>query len=489
MKEKKILAALAAMAVLCSGAAGCGQTDESSTGSESPAVSEDLSAASDTEQADESSEADESSRDESSSADKKEKTTKASQEKKSSEAAASTTVPTAKKGTIKASSGTTSSSGSSSSGNSSSGNSSSGNSTSGNSSSGNSSSGNGSSSGSSSGNSSSGNGNSGSSGNTSGGNSSSGSSGSTEEPTEPAEEVTFTAEITLGSTPEVVGSNVTVDGNTVLISAGGDYYFTGSLSDGQICVSTVTEEKVKIVLDGVDVTCSWGPALFINEAKKCTVELAEGSVNVLTDGAKDKVNDGVVFSNDTLRIKGSGELVVNSNNAHGIASDDDVIIEDGTYYITSVKSGIFAHNDITINGGDLTIFGGTNGIKSKGTLNINGGTALVSGGTKEEKSSVYAAGAFSYTGGYLFAAGNMVTAPTTSANPYIVAKHSGSAGDSVALILDGVEQAVLSPHNNYRCVLVLSPEIYDGSNFYANINGSDTAENTVSGTQNVFELD
>ena len=293
----------------------------------------------------------------------------------------------------------------------------------------------------------------------------------------------------LSESPTVTGDNVTVDGTRIIVSAGGSYHFTGSLSDGQICVSTATEEKVKIVLDNVDIACSTGPAVFVNEAKKCIVELADGSVNFLSDGVKDKVNDGVIFSNDTLRIKGGGSLEINSSNAHGIASDDDVIIEGGTYLINSVKSGIFAHDDITVNGGDLTIFGGTNGMKSKGTLNFNGGTAKGCGGSKEEKSSVYAAGTFNYTGGYLFAVGNSVTAPSNTPNPYIVAQHSGSGGDSVALILDGVQCAELSPHNNYRCVLMLSQDIAQGSSFYANINGSDTAENTVSDTKNVFSLD
>ena len=110
-------------------------------------------------------------------------------------------------------------------------------------------------------------------------------------------------------------------------------------------------------------------------------------MNTLRDGGNDKTNDGVIFSNDTLRFKGNGTLNIISGNAHGIASDDGIIFENGIYNITSIKSGLFAHDDVTINGGTLDIKGGTNGIKSKGTLNINGGTAVVSGGTKEEKSS------------------------------------------------------------------------------------------------------
>lgn len=307
-----------------------------------------------------------------------------------------------------------------------------------------------------------------------------------------SEEVnTYDAEITFSGAPTVKGSNASADGNIVRITAGGDYHVTGSSSDGQIYVSTEAEEKVKIVLDGVDITCLSGPAIFIDEAKKCTIELADGSANYLKDSVKDKVNDGVIFSNDTLRIKGGGYLEISAGNAHGIASDDDIIIESGEYNITSVKSGIFAHDDITINGGDLVVFGGTNGIKSKITVNINGGTMLISGGTKEEKSSIYAGTAFNYTGGYVYAAGNKVTAPATSANPYVVLSfpNAAAAGSSLSFLIDGYEQATLYPHNDFRCALMMSPEIYDGCTFTAYLNGAASQDFTVSGTQNVFEVE
>ncbi|MBQ1464808.1 MAG: carbohydrate-binding domain-containing protein [Ruminococcus sp.] len=312
-----------------------------------------------------------------------------------------------------------------------------------------------------------------------------------ETPETPADEG-YTAKVSLSDSPAVSGSGVSVSGSSVTITQSGDYYLTGSLSDGQVLVEAPAEEKVKLILDGVDITCTTGPAILINNAKKCTIELADGSSNYLTDSAKDDVNNGVIFSNDTLRIKGSGSLEITANNAHGIASDDDVIIESGTYVINSKKSGIFAHDDITIKGGDLTIFGGTNGIKSKGTLNMNGGRAVVSGGTKEEKSSVYAYSAFNYTGGELYAAGNQVTAPATSVNPYIVLDLSTSpaaAGSELSLYLDGYEAVSFNPHNSYRCVIMLSPDIADGSSFSADIDGSSVGNFTVSDIQNVFKAE
>lgn len=316
------------------------------------------------------------------------------------------------------------------------------------------------------------------------------SGGGQAEQAQAAEEKTYEAEVVMSGSPTVSGSNVTVSGGVVRITAGGSYHITGSASDAQICVDTATEDKVKIVLDGVDISCQSGPALLINEAKRCTVELADGSYNRLSDGGDDRINNGVIFSNDTLRIKGSGTLEINSGNAHGIASDDDVIIESGTYVINSVKSGIFAHDDITITGGDLDIKGGTNGIKSKGTINIKGGRTIVSGGLKEEKSSVYAASVFNYEGGELYAAGSKVSEPSFCKTPYVVVDLSaspGSAGSTVEFVLNGVVCATMQPHNDFRCLMMLSPDTAEGAAFNSYINGGENGENIISGMRNVFK--
>lgn len=307
----------------------------------------------------------------------------------------------------------------------------------------------------------------------------------------PAEEESYTAEITFGGSISVKGDNAAVDGKTVRINAGGDYVIKGKASDAQVYVATVSEEKVTLILDGLDIACSDGPAININEAKRCTIKLASGSQNYLRDGGTDKINDGVIFSNDTLRFKGDGGyLEINSGNAHGIASDDDVIFEGGKYNITSIKSGVFAHDDITINGGELTVFGGTNGLKSKGTVNINGGVSVISGGSKEEKSSIYASAAFYYTDGKVFAAGNKVTAPASAPNPYVVTSFdpSASAQSEVRLYLDGGEQVCFRPHNDFRCVLMLTPDIAEGKSFSASVNGSASEEFQIGGGQNLFQF-
>lgn len=307
--------------------------------------------------------------------------------------------------------------------------------------------------------------------------------------TEPVK--TFDAEITFDETVTVDGINAEASGSVVKITAGGDYIVRGNTSNGQIYISTATEEKVEITLDNVNISCGGGPAIFVNEAKRCVLKLAEGSVNYLSDGGNDKINDGVIFSNDTLRIKGEGYLEINAGNAHGIASDDDVIIESGEYHINSIKSGIIANDNITINGGELTIFGGTNGMKSKGTMYINGGTAWICGGSKEEKSSIYAAAGLYYTGGYVYAAGNMVTPPTETPNPYIVVNWTKGlpAESTVGFVLGGTEFATLTPKTNFRCVMMLAPDILIGDGFTPFVNGEGNGDFTVAEGQNLYVIE
>ncbi|MCR4639560.1 carbohydrate-binding domain-containing protein [Ruminococcus sp.] len=320
--------------------------------------------------------------------------------------------------------------------------------------------------------------------------------GSASEGGAPAEAVKeYAAEIDLGSggAPKVNGSNVTVDGSVITITAGGDYIFTGGLTEGQIRVNTgASEDKVTVVLNGVDITNSSAPAIFIEEAKRCTIKPKEGSVNYITSGVEKKGNTetGAIFSNDTIRLKGNGGLNITANASHGINSDDDVIIESGTYNIESRKSGIIANDDITINDGNIIVNGGTNGIKSKGTLNINGGFTVLSGGTKEEKSSIYAASSFSFKGGCVYAAGSKVSVPTHSDFPYIVADlgETVGAGSSVELFLNGNSMITMNPHNDFRCVMMLAPEVSGGSSFAVSVNGNRSQDFTVSDGGNQFSL-
>lgn len=484
MKNMKIMAIALSAVLISASAYSCGSTKADSKGNTND-TAQTTEAASDGTDSEATTAGSEDKRSDSST-DKKSETATTSSKSKSS----TVTTTTAKSGTGPAASAkntSSSGSGASSSGD----NSSSGNSSS-DSSSGVSSSDSSASSSSGAGTSNSSSGSSSSSGTSSGGgssgSSSGGSSSSSTTDEETGEVVTYDAKITLGSAASFTGNNVSIDGSKVTVTAGGDYYISGSCSEGQIYVDTSAEEKVKLVLDGVSLSNSSESAIYVNEAKKCVIETISGTTSTISDNASGNAIGQVIFSNDTLKIKGDGTLNINSAKAHAIASDDDVIIEEGTLNISSGKTGISVHDDVTINGGNNSIMGSTNGIKSKGTININGGTTVVCGGTKEEKSSVYCASTFNYTGGYLFAAGNSVSVPTVCSNPYIVLKLSSAAagGSNVKLTLDGTQYADFTPHSSFISVMMLAPEIKSGSSFSASVGGTSTKSYTVSDGQNLF---
>lgn len=305
---------------------------------------------------------------------------------------------------------------------------------------------------------------------------------------QPQETVSYTGEVVFGKAVSHSGSNITVSGSTATITAGGDYHICGSISNGQLEVNT--PEKVKIYLDGVSITSNSGPAIKISDAKKIVIELVDGTASNITDGGKDKENDGALFSNDTITIKGNGTLNITSHNAHGISSDDDVIIESGTLNISSRKTGIMANDDITINGGSVNVNGGTNGLKSKGTMNISGGTVIAYGGTKEEKSAIYSESEFNFTGGKLYAVGNAVTAPTSMSSPCFVGAFSTSmrANSTINLKKDGSNLITLTPNNNYKCIMVMSSEIGAGSSLGINIDGKDYGTHKLNNDLNGINL-
>ncbi|MCR4692372.1 MAG: carbohydrate-binding domain-containing protein [Firmicutes bacterium] len=196
---------------------------------------------------------------------------------------------------------------------------------------------------------------------------------------------------------KVTGNGVEVEGNTVIITSGGDFTVTGSLKDGMIRVNA--EDKVKLRLSGMSLTNSTGPAIYFENAEKAFITITEDTENYLSDGTEYSVEDAdaALFSNDDLEIKGAGKLTINANYKHGIASDDDLAIENGTIIIASNEHGIKANDKVSITGGTLDITAKTGkgikagselviddgvisivseeseGMESKGTLTINGG--------------------------------------------------------------------------------------------------------------------
>lgn len=201
-----------------------------------------------------------------------------------------------------------------------------------------------------------------------------------------------------------------------LISAAGDYVLTGSLQ-GAIVISAGENDKVHLVADGISVDNPGGPALYVRQADKVILTLAEGSVNTLSDGvgyaADAEGANAALFSNADLTINGSGSLTVDGRTGHGIETKDDLKLVGGTLTVNAVKDGIRGRDSITVKGGAYTVAAGSDGLSStnaekegKGFVLVEGGTLSVTAGTDSadgalSRKGIKAAGDIRVTGGAL----------------------------------------------------------------------------------------
>ncbi|MBE6851453.1 MAG: carbohydrate-binding domain-containing protein [Ruminococcus sp.] len=217
-----------------------------------------------------------------------------------------------------------------------------------------------------------------------------------------------------GNSAAVTGSGASVNGSDITITDEGVYMISGTLNDGQILVNS--SGKVQLVLDGASLSCSDSAPIYVQQAKKCFLTLAEGSENFVSDGSTyvyaqegDNEPDAAIFSADSLTINGSGKLTVNGNYNEGITCKDDIVITSGSLHITSVCNGIKGKDYVAIAGGDITVEAGGDGIKSnnatddgRGFVYVQDGTITVNAqedGIQAETEFIAAGGTFHITSG------------------------------------------------------------------------------------------
>ncbi len=169
--------------------------------------------------------------------------------------------------------------------------------------------------------------------------------------------------------------------STLKITEGGIYNLTGTISDGNIYIDT--KDNVKLILNGVTINSSDGPAIYIENANVVYIELASGTVNYLTDSEtySDSNINGTLFSKDDLIIGGDGKLVVDANYEDGIVSKDNLKIVSGEFEIESVDNGIRGKDSVVIMNGNFKINASGDAIKSTNDTDSNLGYILINDGT------------------------------------------------------------------------------------------------------------
>lgn len=183
---------------------------------------------------------------------------------------------------------------------------------------------------------------------------------------------------------KVASSGVSISGNIITISKEGTYVLSGALSEGQIVVDA-DSAKVQLVLDNVDITCASSAAIYVKNADKTFITLAEGSENILMNTAEyeaidDNNIDAVIFSKDDLTLNGKGTLTINSEYGHGIVSKDDLKLVSGTCNITAKKHALSGKDSVRIAAGTYNLTSGKDGIHSENADDDEKGFVYIASG-------------------------------------------------------------------------------------------------------------
>ena len=197
------------------------------------------------------------------------------------------------------------------------------------------------------------------------------------------------------------------DGQDIEITSAGVYVLTGTASNVTVTVNVADDEKVQLVLDGVDITNGSQPVIFVNNADKVFITTASGTENDLSvSGSFTKMDDtntdAVIYSKDDLVLNGLGTLNISSSE-NGISCKDDlkitggtlnlnvadaaleandsIAVADGTVNVTASNDALHAENDddnskgyIYICGGTLTLKAADDGVHATTIVQIDGGT-------------------------------------------------------------------------------------------------------------------
>ncbi|MCM1056621.1 MAG: carbohydrate-binding domain-containing protein [Firmicutes bacterium] len=288
---------------------------------------------------------------------------------------------------------------------------------------------------------------------------------------------------------------IELGGDTVTITEEGVYLLSGSLKNGMVIIDAEATAKVQLVLDNVEISNSNGAAIYVRQADKVFITLAEGTVNTLSGGDSyvsidDNNIDGVIFTKSDLTINGSGSLNVTAVTGHGIVSKDDLKVTGGAVTIIAPGHGLSGKDSVRI------AAGGADGSRDADSSDAEstGQAAAVSLNITAGKDGIHSENADKEDKGFVFIEGGSITVvsdgDSISAGIYLqinggtfdLAAGQGSANKTVARDEDGSEVSA-------KGIKAGGQMIINGGNFY--IDSQDDAlhsnsDLTVTGGQ--FEI-
>ena len=173
------------------------------------------------------------------------------------------------------------------------------------------------------------------------------------------------------------------DGEDITVTEAGVYVLTGTASDVTVIVEAAKEDKVQLVLDGVSITNTDAPCIYVKSADKVFVTTAADSSLTVTGSftADGETNtDGVIFSKDDLTLNGTASLTVTSSD-NGVVCKDDLKITGGSYEITAASKCLEANDSIHIADGTFVLIAGSDAIHAENSDDDTQGDVYIADGS------------------------------------------------------------------------------------------------------------
>ncbi len=179
------------------------------------------------------------------------------------------------------------------------------------------------------------------------------------------------------------------DGQDIRITEAGVYVLSGTAANATVYVEAADDVKVQLVLQGLQMTNTDFPCIYVVSADKVFITTAADSSLAVTgsfraDGSTN--TDGTIFSRTDLVLNGTAVLTIQSTD-NGVVCKDDLKITGGTYTVTAKSKAFEANDSIRIMGGAFVLRAGTDGFHaensdddSKGYVYIGGGDMTITAG-------------------------------------------------------------------------------------------------------------
>lgn len=187
----------------------------------------------------------------------------------------------------------------------------------------------------------------------------------------------------------IEGEGASFVDNQLTITQEGNFVISGTLLEGQIVISASENSDVHVILNGVSITNSTGPAIDAQTGDKLILTLAPNTTNKLIDGSNyvleadaDEPN-ATLYSKIDLTINGTGTLDVVGNYDAGIRTKDDLKIISGNIIVDAKGDAIKGKDSISIKEGTFIVTAGEDAFQSNNDEDAAKGWILISNGTFE----------------------------------------------------------------------------------------------------------